>query len=67
MSKNKKYMIEYLDINENFYIENDEVKLHLREDSSPQRATWDEVWMGAWEIIEAALDYNEKNTKHNIR
>ena len=63
----KKYRIEYLDINENFYIENDRVKLHLREDNSPKKATWGEVWMGAWEIIETALEYNEKNNKHNIR
>ena len=37
-------MIEFLDIDETYYIENDKVKLHLNEDFTPKQGTWDKVW-----------------------
>ena len=55
----KKPMIEYLDINETYYIENDKVKLHLNEDFAPKQGTWDEVWGDALEIIKKAREYDE--------
>ena len=63
MVEKKKYRIEYLDIDDNFYIENDRVKLRHHKDTSSQRETWDEVWMGAWKIIEAAMRYDEEHNR----
>lgn len=60
--KNKP-MIEYLDIDERFYIENDRVKLHLNETSIPQEGTWEDVWGDVIKIIEKAKQYDEE---HNI-
>ena len=56
-------MIEYLDIDERFYIENDRVKLHLNETSIPQEGTWEDVWGDVIKIIEKAKQYDEE---HNI-
>ena len=62
-AKKKKYMIEYLDIDENYYIENDEVKLHLREDSTGRSGTWDEMWRDVMKIINAARKYDEEHNQ----
>lgn len=56
--KSKKPMIEYLDIDETYYIENDVVKLHLDE-TSPQQGSWDDVWEDALKIILKAKEYDE--------
>ena len=61
MSKNKKYMIEYLDINERFYIENDIVKMKLREGTTPRDGSWEEMWGMVKEIISKARKYDEEN------
>ena len=64
MSKNKKYMIEYLDINEDFYVENDELKMKLHEDKEPQSGTWEDLWLGVREIMEKIYDYGEQHNKN---
>ena len=41
----KDIRIKYLELDENRYIENDEFKVRLNEDSStPNFITWDEMW-----------------------
>jgi hypothetical protein len=64
--KINKPMIEYLEIDERFYIENDEVKLHLNEISSPQQGTWDDVWEDVFIILRKAKEYDEKYNKNSI-
>lgn len=64
--KNKKIMIEHLDIDENFYIEKDKVKLH-NELSDPQEGTWDDVWGDVIKIIKKAKEDDEKYNFNNIR
>ena len=66
MSKKNKPMIKFLDIDETYYIENDKVKLHLNENSTPQQGTWEEVWMEAAKIIQKAREYDEKHNPNNI-
>ena len=48
----KKPMIEYLDIDENFYIENDELKMRINESNGNDIGTWDDIWDGVLKIIE---------------
>lgn len=62
MAKNKKYMIGYLDINDRFYIENDEVKTRLSEETT-DTISWDEMWDEVLEIIDAARKYDEKHNQ----
>ena len=54
MSK-KKPMIEYLEIDENIYIENDIVKTRFMEYNGKDIGTWDDMWQGVLKIIELSL------------
>lgn len=65
MSK-KKPMIEYLEIDETYYIENDKVKLHLNEDFASNQGTWDEVWADVLKIIQKVREYDENNLTSSI-
>ena len=66
--KNKKVIkIPFLNIDENYYIENDKVKIHLNENQSPQQGTWDEVWDDVMKIIKKASEYDANNNFSNIR
>ena len=49
MSK-KKPMIEYLEIDENIYIENDVVKTRFMEYNGKDIGTWDDMWQGVLKI-----------------
>ena len=66
MSKNKKYMIEYLDIDDRLYIENDEVKIRLIEGEQPRRGSWDEMWNGVLMAIKKIRKYDEAHNKDSI-
>ena len=55
----KKPMIEYLDIDENFYIENDELKMRINESNGNDIGTWDDIWDGILKIIEKVREYDE--------
>ena len=65
-NKKKKYMIEYLDIDDTYYIENDDIKFHLHEGQEDQDGTWDEVWGDALKIIKAMKEYDERHNQNNI-
>ena len=67
MGKNKqKPMIEYLDIDENIYIENDVVKTRLNESNGNDIGTWDDMWQGVLKIIEKAREYDETHNKNTV-
>ncbi|MBR5332345.1 MAG: hypothetical protein IKV32_03465 [Muribaculaceae bacterium] len=55
----KKPMIEYLDIDENIYIENDELKMRINESNGNDIGTWDDIWDGILKIIEKVREYDE--------
>lgn len=61
----KKPLVEYLDIDEFSYIENDKIKSKLTGFQAHQRfLTWDEGWERVRMIIEKVRDYenNSSNT-----
>ena len=66
MCKKNKPMIEFLDIDETYYIENDKVKLHLNEGFVPKHGTWDEVWGDVLKIIQKAREFDEKHNNNNV-
>lgn len=60
MAKTKKApIIEHLEIDETYYIENDRVRIHLNENYMPQQCTWDEAWEDALKIILKTKEYDE--------
>ena len=65
MSKNKKYMIEYLDLDDDLYIENDEVKMKVHEGAKPQDCTWEELWAEVINALDKMEKYDEAHTKYN--
>ena len=65
MSK-KKPMIEYLEIDENIYIENDIVKTRFMEYNGKDIGTWDDMWQGVLKIIEKVREYDEDNLTSSI-
>ena len=64
MSK-KKPMIEYLEIDENIYIENDIVKTRFMEYNGKDIGTWDDMWQGVLKIIEKVREYDEEKKNRN--
>ena len=64
-NKKKKYMIEYLDIDDRFYIENDDVKVRLTEEETTDTISWDEMWDEALKIIDAARKYDEEINRYS--
>lgn len=64
MSK-KKPMIEYLEIDENIYIENDVVKTRFMEYNGKDFGTWDDMWQGVLKIIQKAREYDEEKKNRN--
>ena len=67
MKKDKKYMVEYLNIDEHIYIENDEVKIRLVEGESPRECSWEEMRDGVMEIINKVREYDESRNKNCIQ
>ena len=65
MSKNKKYMIEYLDLDDDLYIENDEVKMKVHEGAKPQDCIWEELWTEVINALDKMEKYYEAHTKYN--
>ena len=63
MGNKNKVRIPYLDINEHFYMENDELKMKVCEDIESKQGTWDDLWLGVIEIIEKVRNYDEKHNK----
>ena len=63
MKENKKRMIDYLDINEDFYIENDKLKTKLCENEMPQRCSWEKVRLTVKEIMEKIFEYEHTHFK----
>lgn len=59
----KKPLVEYLDIDEFSYIENDKIKSKLTEDQVNQNfLSWDEGWNRVKMIIEKIRDYENNST-----
>ena len=58
------YKILYLDIDENFYIENDivKVKTNKRDDSEIADRPIDDIWDNVKRIIMRAKEYDESNS-----
>ena len=56
-------MVEYLNIDEHIYIENDEVKIRLVEGEEPRECTWEEMRDGVMEIIEKVRKYDEEHNQ----
>ena len=63
MAESKKRIIEYLDINDDFYVENDELKMKMREDAATRRCSWDEMWDMVEEIIVKMSDYEKEHNQ----
>ena len=53
--------IPYLEINENFYIEDNELKMRVNESELPQEGSWDDIWDGVLEIITKVQEYDEEH------
>ncbi len=66
MKRKKKYMVEYLNIDDRLYIENDEVKIRLVEGEHPRRCSWDEMWNGVLMAIKKIREYDEAHNKDRI-
>lgn len=65
MSK-KKPMIEYLEIDENTYIENDEIKTIIDEGhTQPKFVSWDEFWDNLYNRIAKIKEYDEEKKNRN--
>ena len=62
MKKNK-VRIPYLEINERFYVENDELKMVKSTES--RQGSWDDLWNGVLEIIYKVKEYDEANNPDN--
>ena len=62
MKKNK-VRIPYLEINEQFYVENDELKMVKSTES--RQGSWDDLWNGVLEIIYKVKEYDEANNPDN--
>ena len=63
MKKNK-VRIPYLEINERFYVENDELKMVKSTES--RQGSWDDLWNGVLEIIYKVKEYDEANNPDKI-
>ena len=63
--KNNNTRIPYLDINENFYIEDDDLKMRLIENKLPKQGSWDDLWSGVLEIIDKVQEYDEMHNQNN--
>lgn len=60
----KKPLVEFLDIDEFSYIENDKIKSKLTEAQANQIfLTWDEGWERVRKIIEKVIDYENNSSK----
>ena len=62
----KKPMIEYLEIDDTYYIKNDIVHVRLNEGHEPPTGTWDEVWGDVLKIIMKAKEYDETHNQSGI-
>ena len=65
-NKKKKYMIEYLDIDDTYYIENDDIKFHLHEGQVDQSGTWDDMRNDVIKILKCMKEYDERRNHSNI-
>lgn len=58
----KKHNIEYLELDESRYIENDEFKVKLNENDAQEYCTWDEMWDMVLADIDKLEEYEHKNS-----
>ena len=59
----KKVIVEYLDIDEFSYIENDKIKSKLAENQSTQNfLTWEDGWKRVRMIIEKVKNYEDNSS-----
>lgn len=63
--KNNKARIPHLEINEVFYIKDDELKMKLNENRAPREGSWDDLWNGVLEIVEKSQEYDEIYNQDN--
>jgi hypothetical protein len=63
--KMNKPMIEYLEIDERFYIENDIIKTRINETEDRDECSWDELWEDALKIMEKIRKYDELHNPNN--
>ena len=62
-----KSLIEYLNIDEFSYIENDKIKYRLTEEQmSQQFLTWEEGWKRVRMIIERVKEYDNSSTNEHM-
>ena len=57
----KKPKIEYLELEEGIYIENDVIKTRLNENNAQEQCTWDEMWNRVRDAIIRIKDYEDNN------
>lgn len=63
--KINKSIIEYLELDENRYIEKDKFKIRLHEsDNKPKSGTWEELWSMVRSDIEKIAEYENNNLRH---
>lgn len=60
----KKYRIEYLELDECRYIENDEFKVRSNENNVQESCTWDEMWDMVLADIDKLEAYEQNATGH---
>ena len=65
MKKDKKYRIEYLDLNEDLYIENDQLKRKVREDVEIKDGTWDDLRDYVLNALYKIRDYDKLHNSDN--
>ena len=60
-------MIEYLEIDENIYVENDVVKYRLNENINHENyISWDELWEGVHDAMSKIKQYDEKHNNNTM-
>lgn len=58
----KKYNIEYLELDKDIYIENDKVKTRLNENNIQEYCTWEELWDRVRNAIIRIKEYEHNNS-----
>ena len=58
-------MVDYLELDDNIYIENDVIKTRISENNNhPQFVPWDEFWDNIYNRMSKIKEYNET---HNLQ
>ena len=63
MEEKKKYRIEYLDINDDLYIENDELKKRVRDGTEPKSGTWSDLRDYVLDALYKMKKYEEEHNQ----